>query len=370
LVLYLLLPGLLWWAYKRTVKKAPSGSDLPNVIKIVGIALKKNGLKIGRQGFWDAAKPSFLAEQGITSFKSKPIDWSDSFVEDVGRTVKACQIFLFFPFFNINDGGIGNIQTSQGASMITNGAPNDLLSNFNPLTIIVAIPILNYGLYPFLRKHNLHFGRISRITLGFLLAAISSVIGAILQWRVYVTSPCGYYATACTIAPDVAPISIWTQIPLYVLGALGECFANVTAYEIAYARSPPNMKALVMAFFLFTTALSSALSEALTPLLVDPYLIWPFVATAAAGFVTAAWFWFAYRELDHDEFMTENNKESMDDNIIGHDKLVDEERNVHEPTPVEIDAKPPAVEPVEKEAAPLEENKTERDEEGGKEIPL
>lgn len=29
--------------------------------------------------------------------------------------------------------------------MTTNGAPNDLLSNFNAVTIIVMVPVLNYG---------------------------------------------------------------------------------------------------------------------------------------------------------------------------------------------------------------------------------
>ncbi len=63
-------------------------------------------------------------------------------------------MFLFFPFYYLNDGGIGNIETSQGSSMTTNGTPNDLLNNFNPLTIIVAIPIISYGLYPSMRQHK------------------------------------------------------------------------------------------------------------------------------------------------------------------------------------------------------------------------
>lgn len=70
--------------------------------------------------------------------------------------------------------------------MTTNGAPNDLLSNFNsicsephsarhssqslPLTplpwlpaVIVLVPILNYGIYPLLRKHKINFSPIRRI---------------------------------------------------------------------------------------------------------------------------------------------------------------------------------------------------------------
>lgn len=138
-------------------------------------------------------------------------------------------------------------------------------NNFNPLTIIVAVPILSHVIYPALARWNMSPGRISRITFGFILATISGVIGAIVQYKVYQTSPCGYYATDCDIGTGVSPISVWVQIPNVMLGALSECFCNVTAYELAYARSPPGMKSLVMSLFLASSALSAALGEVLSP---------------------------------------------------------------------------------------------------------
>jgi len=223
-------------------------------------AFKQSKGAFWKSGFWKSAKPSVLAEKGITTFTNKPITWTDKDVEDVRRTIIACGVFLYFPVYNLNDGGIGSVSTSQGSTMTTNGAPNDLLNNFNPLTIIVFIPILSHVIYPLLRRYNIKFGRISRITFGFVLAIISGVIGAIVQWRIYATSPCGYQATNC--AEDngtVSPISIWWQLPNYALGAVSECFCNVTAYEMAYSRSPPGMKALVMSLFLLNQALSYAL---------------------------------------------------------------------------------------------------------------
>lgn len=61
------------------------------------------------------------------------------------------------------------------------------------------------------------------------------------------------------------------------------------------------MTGLVMALFLFTNAISSAISEACTPALNDPFLIWPYAATAIAGFLLAAWFYWLYRDLDNDQ---------------------------------------------------------------------
>lgn len=193
--------------------------------------------------------------------------------------------------------------------MTTNGAPNDLLTNFNPLTIIVVIPILSYGVYPFLRKHNIKFGRINRITFGFILATISGAIGAIVQWRVYKTSPCGYYASSCSIGTGVSPLNIWWQIPNVALGAISECFCNVTAYEIAYARSPKGMKAVVMSMFLFNTALAAALGEVLTPVTVDPHLIWVWGGLAIALAAQTVIFWWSYRGMNDDEFMTYDDEE-------------------------------------------------------------
>lgn len=50
--------------------------------------------------------------------------------------------------------------------------------------------------------------------------------------------------------------------PSYVLIAFSEIFASITGLEYAYTKAPKNMKSLVMAVFLFTSALASALGEA------------------------------------------------------------------------------------------------------------
>ena len=194
--------------------------------------------------------------------------------------------------------------------MTTAGAPNDLLTNFNPLTIIITVPLLSHVLYPLLHKYRIKFGRIARITFGFTLAWISGIIGAIIQWRIYKTNPCGYYPTGCEDGNGVSTLSIWLQIPNVALGAISECFCNVTGYELAYARSPPNMRAVVMALFLSNLALSAALGEILTPAIVDPHLIWVWGGPAIALAVQTVIFWFRYKHMDSDEFMLYEEEES------------------------------------------------------------
>lgn len=191
--------------------------------------------------------------------------------------------------------------------MITNGAPNDVLNNFNALTIIAAVPFLSFMLYPALHRHKIRFGPISRITFGFIIATVSGIAGTIVQWRVYKLSPCGYQASTCE---DVAPISIWWQLPNTILGALSECFCNVTAYELAYSRSPRSMKGLVMAVFLFMSALSSAIGEVLIPVTKDPWLLWIWGAPTVALAVQTVIFWFRFRHLNDEPYLEEKEDES------------------------------------------------------------
>ncbi|KAI1361876.1 POT family protein [Xylaria arbuscula] len=294
-IIYFLLPVLLGAMYKRTIRKKPIGSDLTRFIKITTSALKKSKGNIFSKNLWYNVKPATLAEQG------KVVSYSEKDVSDVARTWEAVQVFLYIPIWNINDGGVGNTLSNQAAAMTSNGAPNDLLNNFNPLTIIVASPLIAQFIYPYLQRKGIKFGRIDRMLFGFCLAIASGVIGAIVQYRVYETSPCGYQASTCD---DVSPINIWWQIPNVALGALSEIFVNVTAYELAYARAPENMRATVVALFLFMTALASALGEILIPAINDPTLVWAWAAPAIALFVQTVIFWWRHRHINEDVFMT------------------------------------------------------------------
>jgi dipeptide/tripeptide permease len=231
------------------------------------------------------------------------------------------------PIWYCNDGGIGSVSSNQAAAMTTNGAPNDLLNSFNALTIVVTIPFLTYISYPMLAYYHIKFGRISRITCGFLIAVASSVVGAILQYRVYKTSPCGYSASTCD---GVSPVSVWWSITYVILAAWSECFCAVTSYELAYARAPPSMRGLLTGIFLFMNAMSAAIGEILIPVTKDPFLIWIWAAPAVALFMQTIIFWFRFRHMNNDEFMLDHDTDrgqqagSMDNSdveVYSHEKI-------------------------------------------------
>ncbi|CAN8103218.1 unnamed protein product [Discula destructiva] len=264
-IMYTLVVVVFVGVRKKIIKKPPMGSELNDFFRITAICCKENKFMVWKKGFWDAAKPEVLAEKG------KTVKWNSKLVSDVGRTWAACQIFLYIPLYQLNDGGIGAAPSNLAGSMTLNNAPNDLLSNFNALTIIVFTPIFAWGIYPLLARLGIKFGSIKRMTAGMIIAAISGICGGLVQLYVYRTSPCGYNASTCETG--VSPISVWTELPMVCLGAISEILVNVTSYEIAYARAPQNMKSCVFSICLFMTALYAALGEILTPVIQDPYLV-------------------------------------------------------------------------------------------------
>ncbi|WVN86503.1 uncharacterized protein L203_101667 [Cryptococcus depauperatus CBS 7841] len=285
-IIYMLMPIVLVLCYKRLYKAPPQGSVTLEALKVLYLIMKNGGLaKMFKGGdeFWQTAKPSYiLATEGHVD-RSK-IFWDDLFVDEIRQSVAACGVFALIPIFTLADGGIGSQINDMSTSMTLNNAPNDVISNFNPLTIIAVTPIITYFVYPFFERIGYPLKPMTRMTIGFVLGSVNMIYGAILQWKIYSVSKCGWYASTCD---TVTSYSIWAQIPLYSLPAIGEIFIMVTSYELAYTRAPARMKCLVYALCLFTSSISSAIGLACSNAIQDPYLIWPYVALAVACAICA-----------------------------------------------------------------------------------
>lgn len=122
------------------------------------------------------------------------------------------------------------------------GIPNDLMQNFDPISIILFIPILDRFIYPALRKAKIPFPPINRIALGFWVASLAMIYAAIVQHLIYSSGPC-YKAPLCdaSMVDGVAQgnkIHIAIQAPAYIFIGVSEIFASVTGLEYAYTKAP------------------------------------------------------------------------------------------------------------------------------------
>jgi dipeptide/tripeptide permease len=310
LLLYVPLPLLLMWLKPRLIHHKPGGSDLPNVFRVLGYCFRNGGvLRIGRKGWWEPAKPSYQAAHGL------PVEtrWNDQFVADCQRALQATGMFCFFPIQFWNDNGIGSSANFQGSELDTTGVTNDVIGNFNSLSIILFGPILNYGLYPLLRNTKVHYGPVARITTGFFISTLGGIAYTVLQYYTYKTNPCGYYAGSdptCVDAGLVSPISAWWQAIPYALGGISELFINVPAYGIAYSRAPVNMRGVVSAINLFNTGFAYIINLALSATIADPFLIWDFGGPAIVGAVVTVFFYWNFRHIDNEEYVLSTNQVS------------------------------------------------------------
>lgn len=185
--------------------------------------------------------------------------------------------------------------------MTLNGVPNDLINNLNPITLVIFIPIMDFVVYPALRKAHIHFTPIKRITWGFFIASAAMISAAVTQYYIYKKSACPrnfvneitYNDVSC-----IAPINVWVQAIPYCVIAFSEIFASITSLEYAFSKAPENMRGLVMGVNLLQNSFSAALGQALLPLAEDPLLIWNYAVVAILAFVGGIGFWFTWRSLD------------------------------------------------------------------------
>lgn len=213
--------------------------------------------------------------------------------------------------------------------MSLHNIPNDLMQNFDPISIIVFIPILDRLIYPALRKRGILLRPVTRIVIGFLIASMAMLYAGVLQYFIYHRGPCyanplycdaGYPRIPGTDLPDTTMphqgnnVHVAIQTPAYILIGLSEIFISVTGLEYAYTKSPPSMKSFVQSMYLFTNAFGSAISEALVDTAVDPRYQWLYIGICVACFITGTVFWFTFKHLNAQEEAL--NELSKDDPVL------------------------------------------------------
>lgn len=306
-ILFLFCPVVLWACKSRYRLAPPTGSVTAKAMKLWGLAMKGrwslNPTKCYRQlhadDFWVRVMPSNIP----ASERPEWMTFDDAWVSQVRRGLMACKVFLWYPIYWLAYNQMMNNLVSQAATMELKGIPNDILSNLNPVSLIILIPICDQVIYPGLRKAGIHFTPIKRITCGFAASSLSMIWATVLQYYVYKMNPCGSEANTCAnmVPTQVSPINVWVQAGPYVLVGMSEIFASITGLEYAFSKAPKEMKSLVTALFLFTSAISSALSQALVALAEDPLLVWNYGVVACLAACAGVIFWLQNRRLDQEE---------------------------------------------------------------------
>jgi len=110
---------------------------------------------------------------------------SDKMKRDTKYVLQIILLFLPIPAFWALFDQQGSRWTLQAIQLDGRlGAINlkpDQIEVFNPLLILILIPLMEFTLYPLLEYFKINFSALRKMTMGFVLTGISFIIAAILQ---------------------------------------------------------------------------------------------------------------------------------------------------------------------------------------------
>ncbi|KAI7870769.1 POT family-domain-containing protein, partial [Spinellus fusiger] len=282
------------------IKPKPTESVLLKAYRVFRFAYKQAGLpqnadaKKKRKSTLDFAKRDSeipgvsVWSPDATQFASA---WDDQFVDELKETVMACKIFVPLSIYWVCYNNLSNNLISQASIMSRpENLPSDIMNNFDPIALIIFIPICDMIIYPFLRKYKINFYPQQRITVGFILGAFSMVWAAVLQYYIYLDP--AFQATG------QSNISVFLQVPCYLLIAFSEIFASITSIEYAYTHAPKSMKSLVSALSLWPNCAAALISLAISPVSEDPNMVWLYSGVACGAFITGIIYYIVFRHYD------------------------------------------------------------------------
>lgn len=135
--------AILTFGNKNFVKPPPShSSELLKFFRVIRFALV-NGRNL------ENAKPSRLlvsrqqGQQEQQEDKLQGITWDDEYVDQVRTLLRTFKVYIFYPFYWVGYLQITNNLISQAATMQVGKIPNDVMSNVDPIIIIICTPIMN-----------------------------------------------------------------------------------------------------------------------------------------------------------------------------------------------------------------------------------
>lgn len=159
---------------------------------------------------------------------------SDEAVDGVRGVLRVLVMFaLVTPFWSLFDQK-ASTWVFQGGQMVWPswvGAPE--MQALNPALVMVLIPFNNLVVFPFLRARGFQVTTLARMGTGIALAAAAWVVAGSVQ----------------LVIDSGARISLWWQLPQYLLLTTGEVLVSATGLEFAYSQAPKSMKGVIMAFW-------------------------------------------------------------------------------------------------------------------------
>ncbi|KAF1334913.1 Proton-dependent oligopeptide transporter, partial [Globisporangium splendens] len=223
--------------------------------------------------------------------------------------------------------------------------PGASLGIFDPLTIIVLIPILDRFVYPlYARFAGRTPGAYGKVLTGLIVAMLTMFWAGVFEVIRRDSGPLRFTNSSGTFdildtgsLQPMNDISWGYAVPMYVMIAVAECLINVTAYELFYNEVPVYLKSTCQAINLFMVAMGSNLTSTFTLLFQDSiaernlnkghfeYMYYTLGALSllniCAFIVVMQWMDFGVVKVDDDAELAEGNISGLDSRELDIDHI-------------------------------------------------
>lgn len=214
---------------KKYIKLPPAGINRENFVSISLFALFNAGKKKKGESLLDVAKTKYNPEK----------------VEGIKAVWRVMSVFAFIPIFwamwdqNLSEWVLQANKLDR--HMFGYELLPGQIQTFNPVFLLIFIPVFTYWVYPAFDKIGLKTTPLRRIGAGLIVTALSFIVIAILQ----------------TWIDNGEHPSVWWQVFAYIILSAGEVLVSVTGLEYAYTQAPKSMKSTMSAIWLLTFALGN-----------------------------------------------------------------------------------------------------------------
>ncbi|KAM5317443.1 solute carrier family 15 member 3 [Glossophaga mutica] len=166
----------------------------------------------------------------------------------------------------------GNSSVALGAQSSGYKIPEAWLLLANVVVVLILVPVKDHLLDPLLLRCKLLPSALQKMALGMFFGFASVIVAGFLEMK-----RLEYIHHNQTVSQQIgenvyyaAPLSIWWQIPQYLLIGISEIFASIPGLEFAYSEAPRSMQGAIMGIFFFLSGVGSLLGSSLEALLSLP----------------------------------------------------------------------------------------------------